>query len=306
MIRITNFKLVRKVSLFLFLIGLTSSVSFADNLRVIREKSFQVKDWQNVYVNASGADVKVESWDKQEVYVKISANRNAEEKMRFDIYQEGDVVKVIAKKRGSFFTWFGNSFNVRIEIMAPKKFNTHVETSGGDIKVYNLTGGFRLDTSGGDISLSNTEGKVSAETSGGDITLSKQTGSMNLSTSGGDIICTSAAGDLFAETSGGDIKVDLNEGKLHAETSGGDITILYSGVNRGITAETSGGDIKVKLPSDFKAKVHLETSGGGIHNNFSNSRSERVTRGEVDAEFNGGGDLLRLETSGGEIRVEEK
>jgi len=306
MIRILNFKLIRRANLLLFLIGLTSSISLADNLRLIREKSFQVKDWQNVYVNASGADVKVESWDKEEVYVKIFANRNAEEKMRFDIYQEGDVVKVIAKKRGSFFSWFGNSFNVRIEIMTPKNFNTHVETSGGDIRVSNLTGGFKLDTSGGDISLINTEGKVNAETSGGNITLNRQKGSMNLSTSGGDIICAEAEGDLYAETSGGDIKIDLNEGKLHAETSGGDITIIYSGVNRGITAETSGGDIKVKLPSDFKAKVHLETSGGGIHNNFSNSRSERVRRGEVDAMFNGGGEILRLETSGGEVRVEQK
>ena len=43
-----------------------------------------------------------------------------------------------------------------------------------------------------------------------------------------------------------------------------------------------------------------------IINNFSNSLSERVRRGEVDAEFNGGGELLKLETSGGDITVDQK
>lgn len=208
--------------------------------------------------------------------------------MNFDIYQDGEVVKVIAKKRGSFLNWFGNSLSVRIEVMTPKNYNTHVETSGGDISAANLTGGFKLDTSGGDITLSNTNGKLKVETSGGDITLNKHKGDMNLSTSGGDI------------------KIDLSDGRLFAETSGGDIIINYSGLNKGIKAETSGGDIHVKLPAAFKAKVHLETSGGEISNNFSNSKSERVKRGEVDAEFNGGGDILKLETTGGDIIVDQK
>ena len=304
--RIFEFTLAKGIITVLFLIGITSSLSFADELRPIREKSFQMKDWQNVYVNASGADVKVESWDKQEVYVKIFANRRAEEKMKFDVHQEGEVVKVIVKRKGSFFNWFGGGLNVRIEIMIPKNYNTHIETSGGDIRVSNLSGGFKLDTSGGDIILNNTDGKVKAETSGGEITLNKHKGAMDLSTSGGDIICKAGSGDLRAETSGGDIKIDLSDGKLIAETSGGDITIHYSGLNKGIRAETSGGDIQIKLPANFKAKVHLETSGGGITNNFSNSLSERVRRGEVDAEFNGGGELLKLETSGGDITVDQK
>lgn len=304
--RIFNFSLVKKIVTVFFLIGVTSSFSFADELRLIREKSFQMKDWQNVFVNASGADVKVESWDKQEVYVKIFANRRAEEKMKFNVYQENEVVKVIAKKKGSFFNWFGSGLSVRIEIMTPKNYNAHVETSGGDIGVSNLTGGFKLDTSGGDIVLNNTNGKLKAETSGGEISLNKHTGIMDLSTSGGDIICKEVSGDLSAETSGGDIKIDLSDGRIFAETSGGDIMINYSGLNKGITAETSGGDIQIKLPADFKAKVHLETNGGGITNNFSNSRADRVRRGEVDAEFNGGGEILKLETSGGDIRVDQK
>ncbi len=301
-----QYNLLKKMLVVIPLIMISASLSLADNLKLIREKSFQVKDWQSVYVNTSGADVKVESWDKPEVYVKIFANSRAESKMKFDIYQEGDVVKVIAKKRGSMFSWFGNNLSVRVEVMTPKNFNPHVETSGGDINVANLVGDFKLDTSGGDITLSNTNGKLKAETSGGDITLDKHKGVMSLSTSGGDIKCEETNGDLHAETSGGNINIDLTDGKLFAETSGGDIAINYTGPNKGIEASTSGGEIQIKLPADFKAKVHLETSGGEISNNFSNSKLKRVRRSEVDAEFNGGGSVLKLETTGGDIIVSQK
>ncbi|PKL82938.1 MAG: hypothetical protein CVV24_07555 [Ignavibacteriae bacterium HGW-Ignavibacteriae-3] len=292
--------------IFSFSMLTVSSVLLADELKLVREKTFQVKEWHNVYVDASGADVKVESWDKEEVYVKVFANRRAVEKMKFDVYQTGEVVKVLAKRKGSIFNWFGGSLNVKIEIMTPRNFNPQVETSGGDIRVANLTGGFKLETSGGDITLINTNGKLTTETSGGDISINNHKGDMYLSTSGGDIVLKETEGNIKAETSGGDIKIDANDGKVFAETSGGSIIINYSGVNKGINASTSGGDIYLKIPSSFKAKVHLETSGGRVSNNFKNSRTDRVKRSLVDAQYNGGGEMLRLETSGGDITVDEK
>ncbi len=285
---------------------ISATISFADSLRLIKEKTFQVKDWQNLYVKASGADVKVESWDKPEVYVKIFANKRAEDKMKFDIYQDNDVVKVIAEKKGSFWNFWGGNMSVRIEAFVPKNFNTHLESSGGDLAVSNITGGFKLFTSGGDVNTNNLNGKLHVETSGGDIHLNSHKGEMDISTSGGDIICKNVRGDLKAKTSGGDIDIDLTDGKLDASTSGGDIQINYSGQNHGFEASTSGGSVKVKLPSDFKAKAHMETSGGEIDNNFGNSKSMHVSHSRVDAEFNGGGPTLNLETTGGDIQVDQK
>jgi hypothetical protein len=296
-----------KFLLILIITLVGASISLADSMKLIREKSFQVKDWQNLYTKASGADVKVESWDKQEVYVKIFANHRAEEKMRFDIYQDGDVVKVIAEKKGnSFWNLWGGGISVRIEAFVPRNFNAHLESSGGDLSVANLTGGFKLYTSGGDVNTNNTDGKLHAETSGGDIKLNSHKGEMDISTSGGDIICHNVKGDVKGETSGGDIHIEVTDGKIDVSTSGGDIGIDYSGANQGIEASTSGGSITAKLPSDFKAKAHLETSGGDIDNNFSNSKSTHVKRSRVDAEFNGGGPTLNLETSGGDVEVNQK
>ncbi|MBI5731091.1 MAG: DUF4097 family beta strand repeat protein [Ignavibacteriales bacterium] len=298
--------LFKRFLLIFVLMILCASLSSAEELKLLREKSFSAKDRDNVYVNASGADVKIESWDKQETYVKIFGNRRAEEKLELSIEQDDSTVRVIAKKRGSFFNWFGSNISVRIEIKVPKNQNAHIKTSGGDINAENVSGVFKLDTSGGDITLNNTNGKLKAETSGGDINLSAHNGEMFLSTSGGDIVCKGTNGDLKTETSGGDIELNTADGKISAETSGGDITIDYTGINKGIEASTSGGDIHVKLPSNFKAKVHLETTGGEITNNFNNARTMRVARSEMDAEFNGGGEILKLETTGGDVVVDQK
>ena len=283
-----------------------ASVAYAGDLRILKEKSFQMKDWENIFVDASGASINVESWEKQEVYVKIYGNERAEQKLKYDIYQDGPVVKVIIKRKSSFFNWSWGNISVRVVAKVPKNFNPHLETSGGDIEVKNVTGGFKFDTSGGDIAGLNLNGKLHAETSGGDIHLENHKGFMNVSTSGGDIECKNVIGDLKAETSGGDIDIDVKDGRIECETSGGDIRILYSGENKGIEGSTSGGTIRAKLPGDFKANAHLETSGGDIENNFTNTRASKVKRSELIAEYNGGGPVLHLETSGGDIIVDQK
>lgn len=302
-----NYQVITKRALMLLgTLAFLSTYAYAEGLRVLKEKTFQMKDYQNLYVDVSGADVKVENWEKQEVFVKISGNEKAASKLKYDLFQEGDVVRVIIKKKDSFWNWFGSNIKVKVEAFVPSKYNTHVETSGGDITVKGITGGFKFGTSGGDINLKNLNGKVNAETSGGDIQLFEHIGSMYLSTSGGDIICKNVIGDVKAETSGGDINVDQTDGRLFAETSGGDIVILYSGDNKGIEASTSGGDITAKLPANFKAKVHLETSGGSVESNFDNAKTTKVKRSELDAVYNGGGPVLKLETSGGDVSVHQK
>jgi len=302
-----NYQLFSKRALMLLgTLAFLSSFAYAEDLKVLKEKTFQMKDYQNFFVDASGADVKVVSWDKQEVYVKISGNDKAASKLKYDVFQDGDVVRVIIKRKSSFWNWFGSNIRIKVDVFVPAKYNAHVETSGGDIYVKGITGGFRFDTSGGGITLVKINGKVNAETSGGDIQLTEHYGNMLLSTSGGDIVCRGVVGDVKAETSGGDIQIQQKDGRLFAETSGGDIVIEYSGVNKGIEAETSGGDISAKLPADFKANVHLETTGGSIDSNFPNSKSTKVKRSELVAEFNGGGPVLRLETSGGDVTVDQK
>jgi hypothetical protein len=301
-----NYRKIQKITLLIVLLNVGFTTHFASELKLIKEKSISVSPGEMLYVDASGADIKINSWDKDEAFIKIFGNRKSEDKMKFNIEKISNGVKVVAKKQSSWFFNWGSSYSVRIEIMLPKNFDTNVETSGGDIYVQNISGKFKLETSGGDVELKNTDGDVRIGTSGGDIKLDSHNGKTNVSTSGGDIDVKNHKGDLRASTSGGDIHVVVQNGSISTKTSGGDILIDYEGVNKGIKASTSGGDIRLKLPSNFTASVELETTGGGIDSKFKNSSTKKVKRGLLIADFNGGGEKVNCSTSGGDIDVLEK
>ncbi|MBM4171206.1 MAG: DUF4097 domain-containing protein [Ignavibacteria bacterium] len=301
-----NYRIIQRIALIILLMCIGFTTHFANELKLIREKSISVNPGEMLSVEASGADIKINSWTKNEAYVKIFGNRKAEDKMKFSIEKTSIGIKVTAKKESSWFFNWGSGYSVRIEIMLPNYFDTNIETSGGDIYIQNINGRFKLETSGGDIELKNTEGDLRVGTSGGDIKVDSHEGKTNVSTSGGDIIVKNLNGDLKSSTSGGDIQISLQNGSILAKTSGGDISIDYDGANKGIKASTSGGDIKLRLPSNFTASVELETTGGSIDSKFKNSSTQKVKRGLLIADFNGGGARVDCSTSGGDIDVIEK
>ena len=214
-------------------------------------------------------------------------------------------------------------------------------TSGGDITIGGTSGEVTVKTSGGDIEIDRAAGNTEATTSGGDITIGHTTGDVKAKTSGGDITIKRVNGEVDVHTSGGDVTIDNAEGTLRAGTSGGDISIRNA-AGAGVTAMTSGGDIAarlsptasaleeewilkssggeltIRIPEDLsatvEAEIHLERSWFGsdrgdyrIDSDFDldeevdDGRNRRTIRATGD--INGGGNRIRLETSGGDIRI---
>lgn len=214
------------------------------------------------------------------------------------------------------------------------------KTSGGDITLIGSKDRAELRTSGGDIVLRNVGGEVQAQTSGGDIEVDETRGAVEVHTSGGDIDITDVDGELDASTSGGDIDGRSINGGVRVSTSGGDIDLLD--VKGGVDGKTAGGDIEVEITlTDFKQdhRVNLRTAGGRIalaipaklpatiraevevtdrwedYNIISDFpltieedkeererwRGRKYIRGEGN--INGGGDLIELYTTNGDIEI---
>ncbi len=299
-----------KKFLWILIIALISLIlasnAFAGGLKVIHEKTFNVKPGEKLELDAYCGDIVINTWDKNELYVKVFGNNRAEDNIDFEFVKTSSGVRITAEREGSiFFNWF-SSINLRFEINMPKEFDVEVETSGGDISAKNLKGKMTYKTSGGDVALNSTSGQLLIKTSGGDIDLTNHIGESEAQTSGGNIKCMNTKGDLYVRTSGGSIQLKAVDGKINAHTSGGDIELDYSGVNRGVELTTSGGDIDVFLPSDFKAEVELRTSGGSIETEFTTTKTYKIKSYLFEAEFNGGGNKLYCKTSGGDVTVKEK
>ncbi|MCB9247468.1 MAG: DUF4097 family beta strand repeat protein [Ignavibacteriales bacterium] len=288
------------------MIRFSSNTIFAKELKLIHEKSFNVRNGENLIVKTDVGDVTVKTWDNKVVSIKIYGDKDAEAKMEFSFNQSENSVEVIGEKEGGkLFGWFSR-IELKFEITVPREFNLNLKTSGGDLVARNIMGEFQLKTSGGDIYLNEAEGNLDASTSGGDINLLKYLGDIDVSTSGGDIEISASKGKTFASTSGGDIVIKSTEGEVNAKTSGGDISLNYSGENYGVNLATSGGDIDVKLPANFNANVEIKTSGGKIYNSFTNTQSSKMTKSKLEGKFNNGGKNLRCSTSGGDINITQK
>ncbi|NWF50161.1 MAG: DUF4097 family beta strand repeat protein [Ignavibacteriaceae bacterium] len=279
---------------------------YSKELKLLHEKTFPISPGKKFVVDCPAADIMLKTWDKSEVYVKIFGNEKAEDKIKFEFRSDNEMVEVSGKKEGSIFNFWGSGIQIKIEVIVPSNFHNKLSTSGGDIRIKDVSGSQLLNTSGGDIWIMNTSGKIKAITSGGDINIDTHKGESDVSTSGGDIKAINFEGQFKAETSGGDINLKGENSKIMAETSGGNIFLDYEGENQGISLSTSGGDIQVLIPADFNAAARLYTSGGDIDCNLTANNIKKISSTKFEADLNKGGNLLEAETSGGDVVVKKK
>ena len=275
------------------------------SLKVFQEKTFNIQPGKLLKMKVSSADVQIKSWDKPEVYVKVSGNKKAIKKADIEYNADSDVIEILSQNE-DHFNFFSEGMFMKFEIFVPGNFNTNIRTSGGIISVNTLNGNIELHTSGGDINLTDLTGPVTAKTSGGVITGKNINGDSRVSSSGGDIYFENFEGDLNASTSGGTINLAGKNSKIDASTSGGDINLVYSGINKGINLDTSGGTITIKVPDDFNANMKLRTSGGTINCDLKINNLEKLTDNKLEGNLNSGGNPLIATTSGGDIRITEK
>jgi hypothetical protein len=282
--------------------GLLAFLPLSAQAKIVRhvEKTFTVQPGGTLKVETSGGDIVAHTGvgDQVRVVAKqtIRASNDAEadevlQKLELTIAQQDNNVVAVAKyagKSAGFFSGVWPPVTVDFEITVPEKFNAELRTSGGDIMAGNLTGTVGARTSGGDIQLGRIEGEVHASTSGGDIKLEQATGPVKLHTSGGDIEVGAVLNTLHASTSGGDVSAKIVgglKGDCLLSTSGGDVeAVVETGAAFQLDAATSGGRIK-----DRNLTITVESGGHG--------------KTKLKGTVNGGGPLLKLRTSGGDIDI---
>lgn len=270
------------------------------------EKVFRVSEDGLVKVEADAGTVRIDSWDKPEVsiVVEVDGSDSRVEKYNVEFMQDGNTVSVIGKIRDkSFFKWNMGNIEARYTIYIPKKFNSSIETSGGNITATNLTGSMKYETSGGDIIVEKSSGVTNVNTSGGDIELTDIVGNVKAETSGGNVRCENVQGSVDGQTSGGNVELRSVDGEIKAGTSGGGIIIKVTGDNKGIFAETSGGDIDIYVKEGTAADLDAETTGGSVDCDLPVVVRGKVRDSELHGKINGGGNPIKAETSGGSIKI---
>ena len=267
------------------------------------EKKFNVKSGDKLIIDADVGDIVVTGSDSNELSIHVFQKGSDEQLKKYHVNfdQSGSIVKVQARHERKYFHFFDDSwFDVRFEVQLPKDFNLDLQTSGGNMNVENVNGTIVGETSGGDVEVDKLAGTVKLTTSGGNVRLLNSNGELTFETSGGDIVGEDLTGKVRVETSGGNITIRRTDASLYGETSGGDIRVELKD-NKGIDLTTSGGNVVVNLPKSITGDVDAETSGGDVSCDF--SFSGKLKDGSLHGQINGGGQKIRLGSSGGDIVI---
>jgi len=305
-------------SRFIATLGVLAVLTTTASARIERsvEKTFQVQPGVHLKVSTSGGDVRVTSSPGSTVtvvakeHIRASSEADADEalkKLDLTIAQQGNEVVASASYDSGFGIHFGGTpVQVDFVVTVPASASAELKTSGGDVVVGDLEGEVRAHTSGGNVKLGSIGGGIDASTSGGNVSLVEGRAGVRLSTSGGNVTADHIVGAAVLKTSGGDIKIDSVENTLTAETSGGDVKAQFMGALKGdCELSTSGGEVRATVGRDTGFHLDAATSGGEVNASGLTITIDHGGAGKssLSGTVNGGGPLLRLRSSGGNIDI---
>jgi Putative adhesin len=285
------------------------------------EKSFTVQPGGTLHLETQGGNIQVLPSNDAVVKVtakeKITAGSEAEadellEKLTLTIEQTGNDVTASAKyepRPAGFRLKSWPPVQVDFIVTMPASFASDVKTSGGNVVLGDFAAKVHARTSGGDVTLGKIGAEVDASTSGGNVRLAEGAGAVKLHTSGGNIVVGRAIGVTELGTSGGNIKIDSVENTLRASTSGGDVSAGLFGVSKGdCELRTSGGNVTATLEKTAAVRLDAATSGGRVSAEGLTIKLDQggQSRSQLKGDVNGGGPLLKLRSSGGDVSIKTR
>src|SRR5580700_3155895 len=180
-----------------------------------------------------------------------------------------------------------------------------LETDGGNITLKQAGSFVSVRTGGGQIDFGEVRGSVRAQTGGGGIRIITVSGPMEVESNGGSICLTRVAGAVQAATAGGTIQAWINP---DGNSSGGKVSLP------GASQLSSGaGDINVFLPRNLAVNIDALVENGGLSRidadpalllNIQPMGNRGSGPVRATGVLNGGGEVLKLRTTVGKIRLQ--
>ena len=247
-----------------------ASILNAGTYTRVFEKTYPLASGGQFSLRNTNGSIHVESWNKNEVYVKAvitvksGSRRTAEDLMEqteIQVNASPEKISVITRQPSSrgwnFLGWIfggGGQVSVSYTIHVPDELN---------------------------LSLRNTNGKVTVKDAAGD---------MEISTTNGVIDGTHLSGNISARTTNGNVRLRLKQ----------------AGEKDRIDARTTNGGVNIHIPAKTNADIEARTVNGSISTDIPLKIQGRHSRRQLSGMIgNGGGALIRLRTTNGSIRIRE-
>ena len=282
-----------------------SLIGFGDNTAMIFEKEYNPEELNNINVDVSSSNVKIEKPDIDKI--KITAYGEKEDKIK-EVMNENELSITKENTKIFIFTmlyWCREEIIIQVPNNCDEEFN--IKTSSGDIIVPDLEGdnielktasgkiqcgninNGNIETSSGDILIGNGNevtlkvssgnikagdfNKLSAEASSGDIEIGTISEDAKVKTASGKITLN-GANKLKAEAISGDIKINSIENNCEISSTSGNIIVDRANINENSFIKTNSGNVVINNKNDIYVETETTSGDADVQNN--NRMSEIV------------------------------
>jgi DUF4097 and DUF4098 domain-containing protein YvlB len=269
-----------------------------------------------VYIHGNGIGIGDQRLSKEEIQSRL------DEYYTLEVTVSNGELRAIARQKPNVFTTVNwkRSLSISFRIYSSQATATDLKTSHGNIDLAGMSGEQDLGTSHGNITVDKITGKLTGGTSHGDVFVKNVTEGVDVSTSHGNVHAESCGGTVKLNTSNGDVSLNKIKGKIHAGTSHGNIggdtvegelsavtshgDINLSNLNASVETSTSHGNISLQLQKGKGLDIDLHGKSIRLNQmeNFSGSKESRSMKGTL----NGGGSIVKAETSHGTVSLDFK
>jgi len=260
--------------------------------------------WKDEFPIATRADVRIVA-DDGHVYLHTSAGaKTVAVRVTYDIKKwgmvwgarkpdvrfdrQGDIITISVREPGSIKVMGGVVERLEIHVTLPVASDVTVRTDDGGVDSDPITGRVRVETQDGHLRLHGIRGELTVASRDGRITADDLDGTVRVRSGDGAVSLMGRMDVLAIRSGDGRVEATANAGSKLAE---------------GWSLESGDGSIVLRIPSDLKTMLDLQTGDGRIRVDLPlpirGTQRGHALRGEL----NGGGPVLRMRTNDGSITL---
>ena len=254
------------------------------------ERSYEVSGSPELDVVTDDARVEIMPWDRPTIALEVSTTgwRIEPGGIRVTAEQDGGAVRLEVREPRVHWSVGWNRRSVRVVARVPRSTRLDVHTGDGAVDIGALLAPVRVVTGDGSIRLAGARGRIELQT--GD-------GRVEARDLDGDLTAHSGDGALTLEGRFRSLRVGTGDGPVHVRAEEG------STVASAWSVESGDGVLALRVPSNLRADLDLQTADGRIDVDVPIEVSGRLSRSHVRGTMNGGGGLLRARSGDGSIRI---
>lgn len=309
----------RLVSLFLVMAAVFAAVP-AVQAAIERsvERSFPGVSGVRLKIRTSQGAIRAEASPDDQIHVLVRFSMDAESEEAAEVLmREVDVVmeqveaeiSVNARFRRSL-RWIWDDWppvTLAYLVKIPRGCGLDLSTVEGDVIVANVEGDARLRTERGAIFTGEVHGSLDACSGRGDVSVTACTGDLLVAARSGNILVGRSGGVTRLSGADGLIEVQNARGNLEIDADGADIKVGFAHpcTESGVL-KASGGDVEVIFDTRSACTIRAQASRFGrvrLKKFPGVIESGREGAASLVATLNGGGPLMKINASGGSIRL---